>query len=232
MFEWLIGNSSYLGIILFLGLTGCGLPLPEELAIVAAGVAASAGTLHPWVAFVSCLAGALLGDCVMYAIGYHFGHNLAKKHPRFAHLLHAEREAKTEELMRRHGLKVFLISRFMVGLRSPIYLTAGILRISFRRFLLIDVLCATIVVGIFYWLSFYFGELIRYWILRLEVAVTLVVLLAIAGGAIYFWRRRQGHTLARQADAVAEAIAVSDVDRPSPDESRANPAEVREQSLV
>jgi membrane protein DedA with SNARE-associated domain len=232
MFEWLIGNSSYLGIILFLGLTGCGLPLPEELVIVAAGVAASAGTLQPWVAFAACLAGALLGDCVMYGIGYHFGHNLAKKHPRFAHMLHAEREAKTEALMCRHGLKVFLISRFMVGLRSPIYLTAGILRISFRRFLLIDMLCATIVVGTFYWLSFYFGEHIRHWILRLDIAVTLIVVLAIAGGALYFWRRRRGNTLVRQADAVAEAIAITDGGRSCGEENPANQSEVHERSLV
>jgi membrane protein DedA with SNARE-associated domain len=231
MIEWLIGNSSYLGIILFLGLTGCGLPIPEEVVIVAAGVAASAGTLHPWAAFASCLAGALLGDCVMYAIGYHFGHNLAKRHPRFAHLLHAEREAKTEELMRRHGLKVFLISRFMVGLRSPIYLTAGILRISFRRFLLIDALCATIVVGTFFWLSFYFGDTIRHWILRMDIAVTLIVLLAIVAAGVFFWRRRR-KSLARQSDVIAEAIAVADSGRPTANENPTTQDDVREQSLV
>lgn len=232
MFEWLLGNSSYLGIILILVITGCGLPIPEEVVVVAAGVAASAGTLQPWAAFAACLVGALLGDCVMYAIGYHFGHNLAKKHPRFAHLLHAEREARTEELMRQHGLKVFLLSRFMVGLRSPIYLTAGILRLSFRRFLLIDVICATIVVGTFYWLSFYFGEHIRHWILRLDIAVTVLVLLAVAGGAVYLWRRRRGSPIARHADVVAESLAIADGNPPGTNDSQPNPNESRERSLV
>lgn len=235
MIEWLLGNSSYLGIILLLGLTGCGLPIPEEVVIVAAGVAASAGTLEPWAAFAACLTGALLGDCVMYGIGYHFGHNLAKKHPRFAQLMHADREARTEELMRQHGLKVFLISRFMVGLRSPIYLTAGILRISFRRFLVIDVLCATIVVGTFFWLSFYFGEHIRTWILRLDIAVTLIVLVAITAAGVYFWRRHRRNLVARQVHDVAKPVAIAGGEQqplgtspPVP----ANTSEVAEQSLV
>jgi membrane protein DedA with SNARE-associated domain len=208
MVDWLLGNSSYFGIVVFLVLTGCGLPVPEEVAIIAAGVASSAGSLNPWGAFAACLVGALLGDCVMYAIGYHFGHNLAKMHPRFAHLLHAEREAKIEEMMRRHGLKVFFVSRFVVGLRSPIYLTAGILRISFQRFLLIDALCATSVVGTFFWLSYRYGDHIRKWILRLDIFVTVIVVAAIVATAVYFWRRHRRNLLVTQAAVVAEALAM------------------------
>lgn len=209
MLDWLLGNSSYFGIILFLVLTGCGLPVPEEVAIITAGVASSAGSLHPWGAFAACLVGALLGDCVMYAIGYHFGHNLAKRHPRFAHLLHADREAHIEEMMRLHGLKVFFVSRFVVGLRSPIYLTAGILRIRFQRFLLIDALCATVVVGTFFWLSHRYGEHIRKWIFRLDMAVTIAVAAIAVAVLVYLWRRRRRHLLATQAALVAESLAIS-----------------------
>ena len=136
MFDFPLDHVSYLGIIVVLILTGSGLPIPEEIPIVAAGIASSVGTLNPWGAFVCCLIGALAGDSVIYVIGYHFGHSLVTRHPRFAHLLHAEREAKIEEMIRRHGLKVFFLSRFMVGIRAPVYLTAGILRMSFRRFYL------------------------------------------------------------------------------------------------
>ena len=44
MIEWL-EQGSYLGIMLFLTLTGLGLPVPEEVPIVAAGVASRAGAL-------------------------------------------------------------------------------------------------------------------------------------------------------------------------------------------
>lgn len=207
MFDWFIHQASYLGIVAFLALIGFGLPIPEEVPIILAGLASAAGSLDPWLAFACCVVGALVGDCIMYAIGYHFGHGLAKKHPRFAQLLHAEREATIEEMMRRHGLKVFFVARFMVGLRSPIYLTAGILRISFKRFLLIDSICAALVVGAFFWLSFFFGEPIRKWIFQFDIAVTVAVLVGLAAVGIYFWRRQR--SLARQAAVVAESLSLA-----------------------
>src|SRR4051794_32688570 len=127
MIDALLSHSSYLAIIMVLVLTGMGLPIPEEVPIIAAGIASSDGTLDVWRAFASCLLGAVMGDCVLYSIGYHFGHGLAKKHPRLAVWLHAEREAQIEDMLRRRGLKVFFLSRFMVGIRGPIYLTAGVL---------------------------------------------------------------------------------------------------------
>ena len=187
--EAFLNHSSYLGIIVILVLTGSGLPLPEEVPIIAAGVASSVGTLEPWRAFAACLVGALLGDCVIYGIGYHFGHNLIKEHPRFAHLLHAEREARIERMIRKHGLKVFFLARFMVGIRAPVYLTAGILRMSFKRFLLVDAFCATSVVGLFFWLSYAYGDSIRRWIVTSERIAT-VVGVAVIIIAIYFWRKQ------------------------------------------
>ena len=187
-----LDHVSYVGIILVLILTGSGLPVPEEVPIIAAGVASSVGTLNPWIAFASCLVGALAGDSVIYMIGYHFGHSLIVKHPRFAHLLHAEREAKIEEMIRKHGLKVFFLSRFMVGIRAPVYLTAGILRMSFRRFILIDAFCATSVVGLFFGLSYAYGEGLTQWIRRSEIGVTVLVAVgACVISFIFLWKRRR-----------------------------------------
>ncbi len=80
MFDLIGMPGSYLGIILFLVLTGCGLPIPEEVPIVLAGVLSAKGQLVPEWAFAACLIGALLGDSLMYLIGYHFGHNLLREH--------------------------------------------------------------------------------------------------------------------------------------------------------
>ena len=192
-------HTSYLGIIVVLVLTGMGLPIPEEVPIIAAGIASSDGTLNVWQAFASCLIGAVLGDCVLYAIGYHFGHNLAKKHPRFAQLLHAEREAQIEEMLRKHGLKVFFLTRFMVGIRAPVYLTAGILRMSFRRFIVVDAICASSVVGLFFGLSYQFGDSIKKWVRNSEYLVTVVVVLVVIGILLFIWRK------ARRAAKKAES---------------------------
>lgn len=191
MTEFLISHGSYLLITVVLILTGSGLPIPEEVPIIAAGILASTGHLDPWLALVSCLAGALLGDCLMYAIGYHFGRSVVLDHPWWAHFVKPEREAQIEKMIEQHGLKVFLLARFLVGLRSPVYLSAGILRVPFRRFLLIDLFCATAVIGTFFLLSFYFGQTITRWIRGGEVVLTAIVVVVLLGIGLYFWRRHR-----------------------------------------
>ena len=128
MEEYILAHGSYVAIVLILALSGVGLPLPEEVTIVAAGVLSSpaVGKLEPTLAFIACLAGALLGDSLMYGVGRYLGKAYLRKHRWFSKLLHAERERQMETLLQRNGLKVFLLARFLVGVRSPIYLAAGI----------------------------------------------------------------------------------------------------------
>jgi membrane protein DedA with SNARE-associated domain len=211
-------HISYLGIILVLVLTGSGLPLPEEVPIIAAGVASSVGTLDPWWAFLSCLVGALLGDAVLYTIGYHFGHSLVTRHPRFAHLLHAEYEAKIEDMIRRHGLKVFFLARFMVGIRAPVYFTAGVLRMSFRRFMLIDAFCATCVVGLFFGLSYAYGEQVTGWIRDSEIGLTvLVAVVAVSVLSVFLWRRyRRGKDQVLETELAQSCATAKDVQNAEP----------------
>ena len=194
MLEFLIEHAGYLGIVLFLVLTGCGLPVPEEVPIVVAGVFSSQGELIPELAFLSCLVGALLGDSVMYYIGYHFGHSLLLKHPRFAKFVGAQREEYFEKAIQKHSFKVLLLARFMVGIRGPVYLAAGVVRMPFRRFILCDLLCATLVVGTFFGLSYYYGSEITQFISDAEKTLTLVVL-AILGAAYLLWNRRRQRML-------------------------------------
>lgn len=180
---------SYFAIFLVMMLTGAGLPIPEEVPIIAAGIASAHGRLIPWLAFACCLAGALIGDCIMYYLGYHFGRGILKDHRWFARFLTPEREAQIEDKFRKHGLGVFFVARFLVGLRSPVYITVGILRVSFRRFLLIDLVCATIVVGTFFSLTYFYGKEITAWVKRAEVGLSIAVVLLVLAFGIYFWRR-------------------------------------------
>ncbi len=195
MFEILqLEHATYLGIIVVLVLTGAGLPVPEEVPIIAAGVAAYYGQMNPWLALAACFVGALLGDCVMYSIGYHFGHNVLRDHPWFARFLKPEREAHLEEMINHHGWKVFLAARFLVGLRSPVYLTAGILRVPFRRFVLVDLFCAALVICTFFGLSYLFAERITGWFHRIrnaEMAITVLVVAAVAGVVLFFYVRHR-----------------------------------------
>ena len=184
----------YVGIAGALILTGFGLPVPEEVFIIAAGIAAASGRVDPWGALAACLVGALVGDCIMYAIGYHFGHNLLRDHPWFTRYLKPEREARIERMIAMHGWKVLFMARFLAGLRSPVYLTAGILRMPFRRYLFIDSVCAAVVVSTFFGLSYLFADRVQAWWTELrhaELAVSVALIAAAVGVVLFFFLRHR-----------------------------------------
>jgi membrane protein DedA with SNARE-associated domain len=189
----LLHPSSYLGFFVFIAATGCGLPIPEEAAIVLAGVLSAQGQLgNVWVAFATCLAGAIVGDSFMYAIGYRWGHRLFTSHPRFAKLLAEENEAQFHSELQRHALKIMLIARFLIGIRAPVYLMTGAVRMPYRRFIVYDVISASFVVGTVFWLAYMFGANVQEWIHHTEFIATLIVLavVAIVGGVLYYLNRQ------------------------------------------
>ena len=202
--DFLLLNGSYFGIILFLVLTGCGLPIPEEVPIILAGVLSSQGRMEPELAFAACLFGALLGDTVMYYIGYHFGHGLLAEHPKLGKFVGADREEQFEHAILRHGFKVMLLARFMVGVRGPVYLAAGTVRMPYRRFILWDLICATLVVSTFFGLSYFYGEHITQLVRDAEVTFTLIVFLIALSVGLWWMRRRRHHALGEAIDHRAE----------------------------
>lgn len=189
----LLHPSSYLGIFLFIAATGCGLPIPEEAAIVVAGVLSAQGHLATGAAFAACLLGAIVGDSCMYAIGYHWGHGIFRSHPRFARLLAAENERQFQQAIGSHALKVMLLARFLVGIRAPVYVMTGVVRMPYRRFLVYDLISAGAVVGVVFWLSYAFGDNVQEWIRHAEITATLIIVgvFAVVGAIIYYRHRQQ-----------------------------------------
>jgi membrane protein DedA with SNARE-associated domain len=214
MVDLLLEHGSYAGIIVLLILTGVGLPLPEELFVIGAGIAASQGTLNPWLALASCLIGGVLGDYSTYWIGHHFGRNVLREHHWFTRYVTPEREREMERMIELYGLKVLFAARFLVGVRSPVYLAAGISGMPFARFALIDALCATSVISTFFGLSYLFGDQIKSlfnYMRRAELALTVSVVLSAVAVGVWFYVRHQ-RRLARErqlrhdaADSTAES---------------------------
>jgi membrane protein DedA with SNARE-associated domain len=223
MLDLVLNNVSYLGIIAVLLATGAGLPIPEELVVVAAAWASyEAGPLNPWLAFLSCLVGALAGDCLMYAVGYHFGHSILRENRWVGRWVHPEREARVERLIARHGLKVLFAARFLMGLRSTVYLAAGVLRIPFRRFVVVDVFCAATVIGVVFGASYAFAprieSLYQLWDLvrGTQVWVTGLLACSIFALVVFYWRRarlRKARFALRQLERASRQQSLASSDR-------------------
>ena len=205
----LLSDASYLWVIIFLILTGCGLPIPEEVGIIAAGVWAADGAMDFWLGLLACLFGCIVGDSIMYGIGYRFGKSVLREHPRVAGFLTQEREKRIEQMIRRRGAVVLFTARFLLGVRGPVYLTAGILHYPYRRFFITDLICATIVVSLFYSLAWWFGQEIIDYIRGAEAGVTIAVGILVVVGAILFWlHRRRSKQIVQSLETLEHASEV------------------------
>jgi len=73
MLQGFVEHFTFLGIFALLLLGSLGAPIPEEMAIVAAGILSHQGIARWWFALPICLVGVLGGDVVLYTIGRHWG---------------------------------------------------------------------------------------------------------------------------------------------------------------
>lgn len=228
MLELLIDKAGYLGFVAFLALCGMGLPIPEELPLVMAGWMSHEGYLEHWeFAYAACLIGALLGDSLMYTIGRRLGHGYLRNHPRFAKFIDPKREETFEQIVKRHGFKLVLVTRFLIGVRGPVYFAAGAARVPYLRFLAWDAFAATIVVSLVFGLGYYFGEPIGEVIRKAETFLTISVLI-VGAVALVVWcvHRRMKAALEHLAEEVEEEEALEEAasDRSDPPATSSPPA--------
>ena len=195
--EAYIAEFTYGGIFLVLVLCGLGLPLPEDIPIIASGYLTHLGTIHFGIALAVNFAGVLIGDMIIFSIGYWLGPR-ATQHRAVRLMLNPRRMKRVERFFARHGEKAIFFGRFLAGLRAPLFLAAGMMRMSVWRFLGIDLLAASLSVPVLFFGAYYFGEELG--TLREMVGTTKsFFLLALFAGAAWYalryaLRRWRGET--------------------------------------
>lgn len=140
------------GIALILFLCTYGFPFSKNLIIIACGVMAAHGFIQPLTAIGVCIGGMFTGDFSLFSAAKYartkFGAFLIKfvNHKRFT---------KANDLFNRYGLypSIFL-ARFLPYVRSPLYVNAGIQRMSFIAFIFLDLLSLVLYIPLLFWLGF------------------------------------------------------------------------------
>lgn len=148
---------SYVGISVALFLTGIGMPIPEDIILLAAGYVTAKGFAElPVMMPLTCVM-ILVGDLVTYWLGYKFGASIVSIRP-FSYVFTEARMVKTRELYTKYGKSIIFLGRFFAGFRAWIYLFAGISKMSVWRFIFMDFLATLISVPLLVWLGFYFNS--------------------------------------------------------------------------
>ena len=153
----LIGQTGYFGIFLILVLGGLGLPVPEEAPIILAAILARKGTMHWIPALGSCFAGVLVGDFIVYFLGFFYGEKVLRL-PLTRKFLTKAREAQIQGYFHRHGVKILILGRFAPGFRTAAYLTAGILRLPPLKLFLTDLCAASMSTFLLFGLGYAFAS--------------------------------------------------------------------------
>ncbi len=195
--EQLVGQYGYLGIILLLVLGGLGLPVPEEAPVVLAAILTKNERMHPILAFGSCLVGVLLGDFVVYGLGYYYGERVLSFRLTRQFLTRA-REEQLKGYFLRHGFKILIVGRFAVGFRTAAYLTAGILRLPAMKLLAIDLVAATLSTTLMFALGYIFAHQIEAVWKGAQHWVVAIAAVLIAGFVLYRYvqgRRKAGRAV-------------------------------------
>lgn len=161
MLDFLIGfftDYGYAAVFAILILCGFGLPVPEDITLVSGGVISGLHLANPhWMCVVG-LAGVLIGDSTMFLAGRIFGYRIQKIRT-FRKILSPRRFSQIQRKFKKYGLGLLFVARFLPGLRSPIFLVAGMSRrISYLTFILMDGLAALISVPVWVYLGYFFAD--------------------------------------------------------------------------
>ncbi|MGN2242898.1 DedA family protein [Frateuria sp. GZRR33] len=190
----LFADSGYLAVFGALLLCGAGAPLPEDITLVAGGVIAGLGFANVHVMALVSLVGVLAGDAAMFLLGHRHGARIMQW-PLVARLLTPERYCRVQEKFARYGNRLLFLARFLPGMRTAVYVTAGAThRVSFLRFFLLDGLAALISVPVWVYLG-YFGannrEWLTTWIGRGQHGIWIVAAVLVVAGPVLWWRHRR-----------------------------------------
>jgi len=173
------GPAAYATIIGILFACGLGLPIPEDITLIAAGMLAAVGTISLPGAYIAGYLGVMVGDTLLFFAGRKYGRKVFAIWP-FKRIMTHERILQAEGWIQNWAKTICFVARFLPGLRAPIYLTAGVLKVKPSIFLFQDGLAALLSVPIWVYLGHWFGSNID---LALETAkkfqIGILVIVAI-----------------------------------------------------
>lgn len=201
-----VEQFTYLGLITALLLGSLGVPIPEEMTIVAAGILSREEVVRWWLALPLCVLGVLVGDVVLYWIGWHWGERVLNWRA-VRWVLTTPREEWLKSAYRYHTMKTVVIARHVAGLRAAAFLTAGIARVPFWRFIVADAGAALVSVPFFFWLAYVFTDHVAAILAdvhRVERWIALAALLVLTGAVVLYavrWNRRIPNAPSRPAES-------------------------------
>jgi len=196
LFELLRGYLAHYGywtIAIVLLLENAGVPVPgETILLLASFLAYSEHKLQlPYIILVATAA-ATFGDNLGFVLGHYGGRPFLRRYGRIFGVSE-QTLSRGEKLFRRYGAATILVARFIAGLRIIAGPLAGVLRMHWRKFALLNFLGAALWVAVIAGAGYLFG---RHWdeLVRLVRGANFVLLAVVVLVLVWLWIRRRKTT--------------------------------------
>ena len=189
-----IDHFPYLGLFLLLVLGTLGLPFPEDGILLLSGFLTAHAVIRPFPAFLVVYSGLLMTDFLLYSVGKKYGKMLVE-HKRFHKIITEDRLAKLEKKFKKWGALVVFFGRHLLGLRAQIFLVAGVMRMSWKKFLIVDGTSALFTITLWGGLGYVGGNSVQ--ALKKDITnieqIVMIILAILLGSVLlfkYFKKRR------------------------------------------
>ncbi|MFL6738142.1 MAG: DedA family protein [Sphingomicrobium sp.] len=196
MSDWivrLIEQSGYLGVGFLMFLETVFPPIPSEIIMSVAGVASGQGKLSFWLVVASGTAGAMLGNILWYlaarALGIQRLEPIIRRWGRWITMSWSEVK-QAERWFAEHGTFFVFLGRLLPTVRSLVSIPAGLLKMSFRRFLLASTIGTAGWTALLAGAGFQLGENYRDIDKIIGPASNAILLILVAGYIYRVWTHR------------------------------------------
>jgi membrane-associated protein len=131
--------------------------LPGDSLLFTAGALAAINSFDIGILFLVILFAAILGDTANYHIGKYIGPKVFNKESSF--FFHKEHLARAQKFYEKYGKKAIIIARFVPIMRTFAPFVAGIGKMSYRTFIVYNIIGGTIWCGLFTFGGYLFGNI-------------------------------------------------------------------------
>lgn len=191
-------SGIWIYITLFMLLMGgaIGLPIPEDLPLLLAGVLLHEGRANLNIVLPVTYTAILLGDLLIYSAGRKIGPSISKRSWFTLRVSDSQMRRFKYNLDKRSLLMIF-VARHLFYLRTLTFLSCGALKMNIWRFLIADAAAALISVPLVLALGYFAAEHYEYVIGLLGKAKvgSLVVALVLLVGYLIYRRQKRKRSL-------------------------------------
>lgn len=165
--------------------------LPGDSLLFAIGAFTARGSFDFWSISLSLLVAAVIGDTLNYSIGKYFGPKIFDKED--SKILNKDHLQKARKFYEKYGAKTIILARFIPIVRTFAPFVAGIGEMTYRRFMIYNLVGAILWIFSFIPLGYYFGNL-PFVQSNFKIVMLAIIVISILPAIIEYWREKRNRS--------------------------------------